>query len=127
MTQTVFGKSDKRWKLPSNDDSSKGSIEYGGVQALLHSNTTSGPKWSKSSASPYLNYKNSKGEAHQVWYDDPKSLYIKYNYAIKAGVRGIGMWTADFPDYVDYPKGSAAMWKCVNDVVSKTQPHRSYF
>ena len=115
----MLGRREKRWKLPNADTSSKNSIAYGGIESLLHGNKTSGSKWSNTSASPYFNYKKSN-EIHQVWYDDPRSLYIKYNYAIKAGVRGIGMWTADFPNYTGFPKDSAAMWKCVNDALSNT-------
>ena len=36
-----------------------------------------------------------KTRTHRVYYDDPSSLSIKYSYAVSAGLRGVGMWTAD--------------------------------
>ncbi|EDV25172.1 uncharacterized protein TRIADDRAFT_25812 [Trichoplax adhaerens] len=111
-----------KWNIQGNDDSSKSSIEYGEIEKYLNSNKTSGSKWSNSSQSPYFNYKDAKGAIHQVWYDNPKSLSIKYSYAIKSGIRGIGMWSTDFPNYVQYPKESAAMWKCIDTVLKNSKP-----
>ena len=36
-----------------------------------------------------------KSRRHRIYYDDPSSLRIKYSYAMSAGLRGVGMWTAD--------------------------------
>ena len=39
------------------------------------------------------------GEPHQVWYDDPLSLILKYKYAAKMNLRGVGIWNVDAVDY----------------------------
>ena len=41
---------------------------------------------------------------HQIWYDDPRSLILKFNMASKYKLRGVGMWNADSVDYSDTPK-----------------------
>ena len=43
------------------------------------------------------------GRPHQVWYDDPTSLRIKYEWAVSRDLRGVGMWEADDLDYADTP------------------------
>ncbi|WAQ94524.1 DIAC-like protein [Mya arenaria] len=35
------------------------------------------------------------GHSLQVRYDDPKSLKVKYQYAIDAGLRGVGVWNTE--------------------------------
>ena len=50
---------------------------------------------------------------HQMWFDDPKSLTYKYNYALSIGLRGVGMWEADALDYGNSTKAkqaTKAMW-----------------
>ena len=39
------------------------------------------------------------GQLYQVWYDDPTSLKLRSDYAIKMSLRGVGMWTANDLDY----------------------------
>lgn len=41
------------------------------------------------------------GQIHQVWYDDPESIYPKAEYVKTAGLRGIGMWNGNCLDYSD--------------------------
>ena len=45
---------------------------------------------------------------HQMWFDDPKSLTYKYNYAVSIGLRGVGMWEADALDYGNSTKAKQA-------------------
>ena len=59
----------------------------------------SGPQWDAASSSPYFNINGT----HQLWYDDPRSLTLKYEMARDRGLHGVGMWTGDFSQ-------SAEMW-----------------
>ena len=55
---------------------------------------------------------------HQVWYDDPQSLRLKYKFADHMNMRGVGMWEADSLDYTDTPEGKqerADMWGALPD------------
>ena len=38
---------------------------------------------------------------HQVWYDNSVTLNAKVMAAKNLGMRGVGMWTADFLDYTN--------------------------
>ena len=42
-----------------------------------------------------LNYHNATGGKNQLWWDDPLTLAKKYAKVKAAGLRGLGMWTAD--------------------------------
>ncbi|XP_068175855.1 di-N-acetylchitobiase [Antennarius striatus] len=73
----------------------------------------SGRLWDDTQKAPYFNYKDSNGQIHQVWYDDPQSICPKANYVKSKGLRGIGMWNGNILDYSGEPvakQQTAAMW-----------------
>ena len=56
--------------------------------------------WDDASMSPYFNYSPDGNKTmHQVWFDDPYSLGLKYVGAVERGMLGVGMWTANSLDY----------------------------
>ncbi|CAJ0958954.1 unnamed protein product [Ranitomeya imitator] len=78
--------------------------------------SVSGRLWNDVQKAPFYNYKDSKGDFHQVWYDDPESISLKATYVKKLGLRGIGMWNGDLLDYSSDPiaqQQTAAMWKAL--------------
>ena len=63
-------------------------------------------------ATKYFNYKGGDGQGtEQVWYDDAQTLAVKYSAAKGAGIRGLGMWTADSAG--DDPNDVASMWNAI--------------
>eukprot|EP00118_Oscarella_pearsei_P015946 m.148468 g.148468 ORF g.148468 m.148468 type:complete len:357 (+) comp38498_c1_seq15:57-1127(+) len=89
-------------------------VDYGLVKQMLK-NSTSGRVWNDTLKAPYFNYKALDGSTHQVWYDDPESLTLKYEYGKSAGLRGLAFWTVDSLDYQS-EEGKAdakAMWDAV--------------
>ncbi|KAM7409496.1 hypothetical protein PAMA_001129 [Pampus argenteus] len=73
----------------------------------------SGRLWDSKQQAPYFNYKDQKGQIHQVWYDDPESICPKANLVKSKGLRGIGMWNGNILDYSDDPvarQQTAMMW-----------------
>lgn len=52
---------------------------------------TSNLFWDSKSQTPYYTYQIGS-QWHQVWYDDDKSLEIKYNYCKSRNLAGIGFW-----------------------------------
>jgi Di-N-acetylchitobiase len=71
-----------------------------------------GPQWSNVTASPYYNI----GSSQQMWYDNPESLTLKYGLAGNRGVKGVGMWTADFSTDVD-------MWAALDAFFTRVLAH----
>ncbi|XP_071542121.1 di-N-acetylchitobiase-like [Panulirus ornatus] len=63
--------------------------------------------WDKNALSPWYNFKDSQGQQRQMRYDDERSLVYKYMLAQMTGMRGVGMWTANFLDYSE--TGEAAV------------------
>ena len=69
----------------------------------------------------------SDGHMYQVWFDDVKSLKIKYQLAMTMGLRGTGMWEADAIDYTNTTVGQQQrqeMWGALPDY--KKERHGSY-
>ena len=64
-----------------------------------------------SSATRVMNYRNGSGAPHQVWFDDPETLAVKYAALRAAGVAALGMWTADSAG--DNASAAAAMWRAL--------------
>ena len=80
--------------------------------APLLNRSVTGRQWNETFASPWFNYVDARQAVHQVWADDVESLGYKYRLARSMGLRGVGMWTADFLDY-STPSSSnvtRAMW-----------------
>lgn len=66
---------------------------------------STGRMWDETAKSPYFTYKEPVTyDLHQVWFDDKESLKLKYDMALKLGLRGVGMWEADSLDYVSQDK-----------------------
>ncbi|XP_002738447.1 di-N-acetylchitobiase-like [Saccoglossus kowalevskii] len=93
--------------------------DYSEINRLIQ-NSTTGRKWNDEYKAPYFNYKDSK-QVYQVWYDDPQSLKLRYDYAESKKLLGVGMWHADALDYSDdkmAQKQTKEMWDAL--------PHQSH-
>ncbi|KAL5479510.1 hypothetical protein EMCRGX_G023037, partial [Ephydatia muelleri] len=89
-------------------------VPYSGVCDLL-TKSTSGRIWNTSLSSPYFDYVAPGGGVHQVWYDDPDSLTLKYQFANKIGLKGLAFWNVDCLDYSSSGKvRTVAMWKAIS-------------
>ena len=56
------------------------------------------------------------GSIHQCWYDDPRSLALKYAAAAERGARGVAFWTGDSFHRANGTKSAGAakdMWAVV--------------
>ena len=80
------------------------------VQLLQRS--TTGRQWNATYDTAWFNYVDEQQTVRQVWLDDVESLVHKYSLAKSMGLRGVGMWTADFLDYDTQPISNTthAMW-----------------
>ncbi|XP_047442096.1 di-N-acetylchitobiase isoform X1 [Mugil cephalus] len=76
----------------------------------------SGRLWDDKQQAPYFNYKDQKGQIHQVWYDDPHSICLKAATVKSKGLMGIGMWNGNILDYSDEPvarEQTSRMWNAL--------------
>ena len=87
-------------------------LTYGDIVKHLVPNATANSSYTNaSSVTRVFRYANASGAEHQVWYDGPETLATKYAALKAAGVRAIGMWTADAAG--DDAGVAAAMWRAV--------------
>lgn len=59
--------------------------------------------WDKSYNVPWYKYQQD-GQWHQVWYEDNRSIGLKYDFAMIKGLKGVGMWALGFDG------GRAELW-----------------
>lgn len=76
--------------------------------------STARVRWNATLESPYFMYKNRETlQMHQVWYDNPDSLDLKFIYASSKNLRGLAVWNFDQLDYSDSPRAKVEaqeMW-----------------
>lgn len=70
-----------------------------------------GLQWNDEVALPYFNYFSPKDSTrHYVSFAGVNSTALRSAYAREAGLGGVGIWTADAVDALDYPEDGEAMW-----------------
>ncbi|ETW00871.1 hypothetical protein H310_07391 [Aphanomyces invadans] len=93
-------------------------IDYSQVQALLV-DPTAKLGWDVMSSSPFISLRTNQTTA-QVWYDNDRSLALKYNLATHLNLRGVGMWHVDALDYSGKANpivSTQAMWQTLRNAV----------
>ena len=93
-------------------------VGYGEALDLLDQFGSSfGPVWDPITGSNVFDYVEQRtGTRHQIWYESPQSLQLKYDTFANAFVLGVGMWVgSDFHrgDPVKSRAAAAAMWAAV--------------
>eukprot|EP00794_Sanderia_malayensis_P016791 gene16791-18486_t len=77
-----------------------------------------GRQFDDESQSPFFNYRDAEDDSmHQIWYDDPQSLILKYQHGIRDfNLRGLAFWNINCLNYTDSAKAKAEtkkMWDAV--------------
>jgi spore germination protein YaaH len=49
-------------------------------------------RWNKASQTPYITYRASDGQWHQIWVDDNQSARLKLSFVKQRGLWGLGLW-----------------------------------
>lgn len=85
----------------SCSDAAGAQVCYSDIMARLRQGgNTTAVHMDRASMSPYFNYYDKEeGRVHQVWFDTPESLKVKYMAARRHGFRGLGIWNLDCLDY----------------------------
>ncbi|CAD7699078.1 unnamed protein product [Ostreobium quekettii] len=73
--------------------------KYKDIMAIYDTNRTTDIRWEPYLKAPYFNYRDGAGGVHQLWFDNPDSLTLKYRLAAELGLRGVGFWAMDMLDY----------------------------
>src|SRR5439155_22895083 len=71
-------------------------LRFSDVRALLDA-TGAIPRFDQEIGSTTFQY-TSAGEAHEVWYEDERTLGAKLTLVLKYGVRGVGAWRLGHED-----------------------------
>ena len=87
----------------------------------LYKDNIDGLKWDDASKSPYFVVRQNYAY-HEIWFDDMRSLEIKFELACSFHLRGIGMWRADALDYdsnnASIKKFNNSLWGSINKYVA---------
>ncbi|NXO19094.1 DIAC acetylchitobiase, partial [Oriolus oriolus] len=96
-------------------DAAGSQVPYATLMKQVNS-SLSGVLWDELQKAPFYEYKDSVGQLHQVWFDDPRSISLKAAYVKNRGLRGIGMWNGNSLDYSRDPvaeQQTQAMWQAL--------------
>ena len=53
--------------------------------------------YDETAQSPYFNYTDENGIAHEVWFEDARSIEVKLKTAFEYGFAGVSYWNLDRP------------------------------
>ena len=114
----------------SCSDAAGSEVCYSGIRALLR-NASHPParplEWNATLAAPFFNMVE-EGAAVQYWYDNPRSLALKYAYAKAQGWRGVGSWNVDCLAYnstlPQEREDTSDMWRAIAGFRAPAPPPR---
>lgn len=70
-------------------------LGYADIVVSCLPNSTTGRQYNSTAESPFFAYRDGDNRYHQIWYDDPHSLSVKYKYAKDTELRGLAFWEID--------------------------------
>ena len=79
---------------PCSDAAGK-QIGYADIMVRYLPKSANGRQYNSTVESPFFTYQADDGKYHQIWYDDPRSLSIKYKYAKDMELHGLAFWEID--------------------------------
>jgi spore germination protein YaaH len=82
--------------LPANDPNNYAAIlSYGRMRGFGEIKPTQ-CQWDQYAEEPHCRYVDSKGVQHQVWFENNRSIAVKYSYARANGLAGIAIWVLGY-------------------------------
>jgi spore germination protein len=79
-------------------------VEWKDMPALLAS-TQAVAQWDAVTDSAHIDYTDSNGHSHEVWYETALGIQIKSAFAVSLGLKGVSMWALGMED--------ASFWSAV--------------
>ena len=90
---------------------------YSDIMHDFYPLSPTGLLYNKTAESPFFTYRLENGDYHQVWFDNPQSLAVKYGYAAEKKLGGIAFWNTDTLDYNSNTSSSkeqvTIMWNAI--------------
>lgn len=81
-TKVDTSKSNKEW------------VDYLTYKQIMNNYSTYEKLWDSISQTPWIRWFDTKW--NQIWFDDEKSLSLKYDFAIQRKIKGIGIWALGY-------------------------------
>jgi spore germination protein YaaH len=83
-------------RTPASEHGGSWSVGYVAAIDFLRAQPSVDRVWDPVAKSPHFTYRDSaSGTYREVWYEDPRSLAIKYLLAKRAGIAGVGIWALE--------------------------------
>ena len=80
------------WPGDGGADEEATPLEYADIQALI-ARVGSSPQWNAAAGEWTFTYRSSAdGKTHTVWYEDGRSVALRFALARARGLRGVGVW-----------------------------------
>ncbi|MDP2038686.1 MAG: glycosyl hydrolase family 18 protein, partial [Ignavibacteria bacterium] len=100
-------KTSEAYSLVDTTKANKGFVKTLKYKEIIPTYEPKEIKWDALSKTPWQRWND--GGWNQIWYDDAASLTIKYDYTIRNGFGGIGIWALGYDD------GRTELWKVIED------------
>lgn len=86
------------WKVPWQEGTFARTVSPEGAVDLAARNGVS-IQYNDTYQSPFFRYTDNTGQEHEVWFEDARSMQVKYETVKKYGIRGVSYWVLgnDFP------------------------------
>ncbi len=93
MGMTLYG---YNWELPDTPDNLATTVTQPQVWDLAR-RYGAFIQFDETAGQPSLNYINDQGTEHEIWFEDARSHYLKYQLAMETGLRGVFYWIINQP------------------------------
>ena len=97
------------WPLPDTPESVAVPLNLVDVYSLAYRfNATI--NYDPTAQSPWFLYTDASGVSHEVWFDDTRSIDVKYDTANEYNLRGVGWWS-----FTNEPYGFPQNWPLMDE------------
>jgi spore germination protein len=92
------------WPIPQTPERLAATVDLVNVYTLA-TDYNAAIQYDTTSQAPWFRYTDTGGQQHEVWFDDARSVTVKYQTAQEFGLRGVGFWSP-----INQPYGFTANW-----------------
>lgn len=98
------------WTLPQTPDKPAAPVNLVDVYSLAF-RYGAVIQYDQTAQSPWFRYRDERGAAHEVWFEDARSVQAKYQLAQELNLRGVGYWS-----FTNEPYGFPQNWAILGDM-----------